>query len=244
MRSGPAIEQDRNLGAREHRPRTLGAYCRRYRPTSSKSQSQNPEQREMNMNTEVSSTITPLDQITLEDESCSGGKAYNCARLKQAGFRVPDGIVVLATATDVEGAAVSEHAWFDALPADTLFAVRSSGIGEDSAGQSFAGIHQTLLDVARADLPSAVMICRASALSPQALEYRRAKGLPVDAIQMGVLIQRMVHPIAAGVAFTINPVSGAGSELVINSSWGVGEALVSGQVDPDEFVVRKRDREL
>src|SRR5215510_10307914 len=88
------------------------------------------------------------------------------------------------------------------------------------------------------------MSCRASALSPQALEYRRAQGLPLDTIQMGVLIQRMIHPIAAGVAFTVNPVSGARNELVINSSWGVGEALVSGQVDPDEFVVRKSDREL
>ena len=196
------------------------------------------------MNTEVSLLITPLDQIKPEDESFSGGKAYNCARLKQAGFLVPDGIVVLASASDAEAATVSEHDWFDTLPADTLFAVRSSGIGEDSAGQSFAGIHQTLLDVPRADLPRAVMICRASALAPQALEYRRAKGLPLDTIQMGVLIQRMIHPIASGVAFTVNPVSGAANELVINSSWGVGEALVSGQVDPDEFVVRKSDHEL
>src|SRR5499427_6966979 len=198
----------------------------------------------MNMNTEVRLLTTPLDQITPEDESYSGGKAYNCARLRQAGFRVPDGIVVLANATDTEVAAVSEHSWFDSVPGDTLFAVRSSGIGEDSAGQSFAGIHQTLLGVPRPDLRSAVMTCRASALSPQALEYRRAKGLPLDAIQMGVLIQRMIHPIASGVAFTVNPVSGARDELVINSSWGVGEALVSGQVDPDEFVVRKSDHEL
>src|SRR5262245_23379851 len=196
------------------------------------------------MNTEVNFMITPLDQITPEDESRSGGKAYNCARLRQAGFLVPDGIVVLAAATDDDVAAISDHPWFDALPSNTLFAVRSSGIGEDSAGQSFAGIHQTLLDVPRADLQHAVMTCRESALSPQALEYRRAKGLPLDAIQMGVLIQRMIHPVAAGVAFTVNPVSGASNELVVNSSWGVGEALVSGQVDPDEFVVRKTDAEL
>ena len=61
---------------------------------------------------------------------------------------------------------------------------------------------------------------------------------------MGVLIQRMIQPVAAGVAFTVNPVTGAGNEIVINASWGVGEALVSGQVDPDEFVVRKQDGEL
>ena len=59
---------------------------------------------------------------------------------------------------------------------------------------------------------------------------------------MGVLIQRMIQPVAAGVAFTVNPVTGAGNEIVINASWGVGEALVSGQVDPDEFVVREARR--
>jgi phosphohistidine swiveling domain-containing protein len=69
-------------------------------------------------------------------------------------------------------------------------------------------------------------------------------GASVDTIQIGVLIQRMIQPIVAGVAFTANPLSGVDTELVINSSWGVGEALVSGQVDPDEFVIRKRDGEL
>src|ERR1041384_7144489 len=112
------------------------------------------------MTTEVRFTIRPLDQITSEYESRSGGKAYNCARLRQAGFRVPDGIVVHANAGDEEVAAISAHPWFDTLPPDTLFAVRSSGIGEDSDGQSFAGIHQTLLDVPREELPHAVMTCR------------------------------------------------------------------------------------
>src|SRR5262249_18421265 len=69
----------------------------------------------------------------------------------------------------------------------------------------------------------------------------RAKGLATTDIHIAVLIQRMVQPIASGVAFTVNPVTGASNEVVINSSWGVGEALVSGQVDPDEFVLRKKD---
>src|SRR5262245_59454129 len=75
--------------------------------------------------------IRTFSQLTAADESMSGAKAYNCARLKQAGFRVPDGVVVLsrATATDID--ALREHPWFDALPHDELFAVRSSGIGED-----------------------------------------------------------------------------------------------------------------
>ncbi|HEX5732094.1 MAG TPA: PEP/pyruvate-binding domain-containing protein [Blastocatellia bacterium] len=196
------------------------------------------------MNRTINSSSRPLDQITADDESRSGAKAYNCARLKQAGFRVPDGMVVLSDATDADLATIADHTWFDGLPTDALFAVRSSGIGEDGEGQSFAGIHQTILNVRRADLGQAIAACRASARTVQALEYRRAKGISIDKIEMGVLIQRMIDPVVAGVAFTVNPVTGADDELVINSSWGVGEALVSGQVEPDEFVIRKHDGEL
>jgi rifampicin phosphotransferase len=188
--------------------------------------------------------ILSLDRLTAADASRAGGKAWNCARLRQAGFRVPDGLVVLSTATEADLEGLASHPWLDTVPVDTVFAVRSSGLGEDGVEQSFAGIHQTSLDVRRADLVTAVAACRASAHTAQALEYRRARGLSTSEIGMGVLIQRMVHPVAAGVAFTVNPVTGAGDELVINSSWGVGEALVSGQVDPDEFVVGKLDRTL
>ena len=189
----------------------------------------------------TSSTIVPLDQITESERTSTGGKAYNCARLKKAGFPVPDGVIILSTATDAEVAVVADHPWFDAQPSDASFAVRSSGIGEDGEGESFAGIHQTLLDVPRGDLANAVLSCRASALAPQALEYRRAKGMATDDIAIAVLIQRMIHPVTAGVVFTVNPVTGAQDELVVNSSWGLGEALVSGQIDPDEFVVAKAD---
>ncbi|HKY03887.1 MAG TPA: PEP/pyruvate-binding domain-containing protein, partial [Blastocatellia bacterium] len=196
------------------------------------------------MNRRINPRIKPLNQLTAEDESGAGAKAYNCARLKQAGFRVPDGIVVLSTATEADLDALADHIWFEELPADALFAVRSSGIGEDGNDQSFAGIHQTVLDVGRLDIGRAVAVCQASARTLQALEYRRARGVSADAIEMAVLIQRMIRPVAAGVAFTVNPVTGAEGELVINSSWGVGEALVSGQVEPDEFVIRKRDGEM
>jgi rifampicin phosphotransferase len=185
------------------------------------------------------SRFVPLGGLSAADQQHSGAKAYNCARLAQAGFPVPDGLVVLSGASDAEIAALAAHPWFDAQGDEARFAVRSSGIGEDGAGESFAGIHQTLLDVHRADVSTAVIECRASALAPQALEYRKAKGMPTDAIAMGVLIQRMIQPVVAGVAFTINPVTGARDEMVINASWGIGEALVSGQVDPDEFVVAK-----
>jgi rifampicin phosphotransferase len=184
----------------------------------------------------------PLSRLTPDAAARSGAKAWNCARLLQAGFPVPDGLVALATATDIDLAAVAAHPWFDRQPVGATFAVRSSGIGEDGDGQSFAGIHATFLHVARAGVPAAASACRDSGRSATAVEYRRARGLPVDRVEMGVFIQRMVQPVASGVAFSINPLTGAAGEIVINAAWGVGEALVSGQVDPDEFVVRKQDR--
>jgi rifampicin phosphotransferase len=187
------------------------------------------------------STVVPLDAVTAQNRARAGGKAFNCARLKQAGFPVPDGVIILSTASDADVAAVADHPWFAAQPADAFFAVRSSGIDEDGEGESFAGIHETFLNVPRSELAGAVLRCRQSAFTLQALEYRRAKGMAVDDIEIGVLIQRMAHPIVAGVAFTINPITGAQDEIVVNASWGLGEALVSGRVDPDEFVVRKSD---
>jgi len=63
----------------------------------------------------------------------------------------------------------------------------------------------------------------------------------IDHLQTGVLVQVMIQPVVSGVAFTMNPVTGAATELVINASWGLGEALVSGRVEPDEFRVSKTD---
>jgi rifampicin phosphotransferase len=193
------------------------------------------------MHTRIDSKIRTLDEVTAADEARGGAKAFNCARLKQAGFPVPDGLVVLSDAPHEELAGVVNHAWFDGLPADTRFAVRSSGIGEDSGGHSFAGIHHTALGVRRDDLGEAIAACRMSASTRQALAYRRASGLPTTDVAIGVLVQCLIQPIASGVAFTVNPVSGADDEIVINASWGLGEALVSGRIDPDEFVVDKRD---
>ena len=188
-------------------------------------------------------TFATLDRITHADLPRAGGKAFNCARLRQAGFPVPDALLVSAMAADEDVAGVAGQPWFDGLPEGTTFAVRSSGIAEDSAGQSFAGIHETRLHVPRARVAEAVAGCRQSAASDQALAYRRAQHLPVDSVRIGVLVQRMVPALTSGVAFTVHPVSGA-DEVVINSAWGLGEALVSGQVDPDEFTVRKRDLAL
>ncbi len=181
-----------------------------------------------------------MDQVTADDLRSVGGKTYNCARLKQAGFPVPDGVAVPVDVVDADIRALPADSWFDALPAGARFAVRSSGVGEDSAGHSFAGAHESQLNVERAELAEAVVLCRRSASSTQARAYRDARQLADGDRAIGVLVQRMVPAVTSGVAFTINPITGA-DEVVVNAGWGLGETLVSGHVEPDEFTIAKRD---
>src|SRR5262249_29238715 len=179
-----------------------------------------------------------LDEVTSADRPRIGGKSYNCARLRQAGLPVPDGIVISSDAAEEDIRALPESSWVDSIPAGTLFAVRSSGLGEGSEGHSFAGIHETHLNGAREQIVEAVLVCRRSASSEQAVAYRDARGLGSDGI--GVLVQCMVPAVISGVAFTINPITGA-DEIVINQAPGLGDALVSGLVEPDEYILRKSD---
>src|SRR5262245_11266919 len=185
-------------------------------------------------------TFKTLDQIAADDQLRIGGKAYNCARLKQAGVPVPDAIVVPTDASDEQIRSIGLDPWLATVPRDARFAVRSSGIGEDSAGHSFAGIHETQLNVERNQLAEAVLLCRRSADTDQARVYRRARGISDEEARIGVLVQLMVPAVTSGVAFTLNPVTGA-DELVINAAPGLGEALVSGLVTPDEYRLRKSD---
>lgn len=188
----------------------------------------------------MESTLKTLDEITGSDRGRVGGKAYNCAQLKRAGFPVPDGLVVPADASEQDIAVLANQRWFRTLPEGALFAVRSSGTDEDSADDSFAGMHETTLNVDRARLVDAVRHCRRSADSEQACAYRAARNLPDDHTPIAVLVQRMVPAVTSGVAFTVNPVTGA-NEIVVNSVSGLGEALVSGQVNPDEQRLSKTD---
>lgn len=188
------------------------------------------------------SLVIPLDHIAPSDAERVGGKAYNCARLKRAGLPVPDGVAVTSEAVaDVDlllGQLDPVLAYF---PADARFAVRSSAADEDGSDHSFAGIHETQLNVTYPGVMNAIRACWASVQSSTALAYRRTQGLPVEAIRTGVLIQLMIQPVVSGVAFTVNPMTGRHNEFVISAIWGLGEALVSGQVEPDEYRVSKDD---
>lgn len=124
-------------------------------------------------------------------------------------------------------------------------AVRSSGTAEDTAEASFAGLHDTYLDIRGADaVVDAVKRCWASLWTARATSYRHDKDFDHREATLAVVVQRMVEADAAGVAFTANPMTGGTREIVINSSWGLGEAVVSGVVTPDQFVVSSDTLEI
>jgi rifampicin phosphotransferase len=117
-------------------------------------------------------------------------------------------------------------------------AVRSSGTEEDGAAYSFAGQFDTFLNVrGLAEVVAKVKECWASAFSARSLHYRRGNGLTLDSGRMAVIIQRMVMPQRSGVLFTANPSTGARTEYVVSSVYGLGEGLVSGAVDADTVVL-------
>jgi rifampicin phosphotransferase len=123
-----------------------------------------------------------------------------------------------------------------------LLAVRSSGVAEDGAAASFAGLHDTELGLAAADVPRAVLRCWASLWSDRAVGYRARRGLAMDGGAMAVVVQALVPALAAAVAFTKHPVTGRSDQVLINAAPGLGEAMVSGLVTPDTVVVDKASR--
>jgi rifampicin phosphotransferase len=130
---------------------------------------------------------------------------------------------------------------YDALGAGFV-AVRSSGTAEDLAGASFAGLHDTFLDIhGRQELVTAVKRCWASMWTARATAYRHDKGFDHSEARIAVVVQTMVESEVAGVLFTGNPLTTATDEFVVNASWGLGEAVVSGLVNPDQFVVSAAD---
>ena len=123
---------------------------------------------------------------------------------------------------------------------DAPVAVRSSANAEDLPGLSFAGQQETYLNVSGADeVVAAVRNCWASLWTPQAISYRHQNGIDQGSVAMAVVVQAMVPSQVSGILFTANPATGERSEIIINSSFGLGEAVVSGQVTPDTYIVDK-----
>jgi len=133
-------------------------------------------------------------------------------------------------------AALCAHCEVEDIPV----AVRSSATSEDSPDASFAGEHDTYLWVRGADaVLEKIRACWASLYTDRAIAYREEMGYHHDDVDMSVAVQKMVHPRAAGVAFTLDPTNGDRSGICIDAAWGFGEGVVSGDITPDNFLVDK-----
>lgn len=188
--------------------------------------------------------ISPSWSPAATDVDSVGGKASSLFRLIALGARVPPFFVLTAEALRAhpdgrisEAARINILNALDRLGYDGRFAVRSSGIAEDSADNSFAGVFDTILDVEGAGgVIEAIETCWRSHRSDRADAYRSHRGVAVDD-GMAVIVQRMVPAIWSGVSFTADPVSQALSVIVVNATPGIGEELVSGLVNPEEIRV-------
>ncbi len=166
-----------------------------------------------------------------------GSKAVGLGDAARQGLPVPPGVALSGEL--VEAVASGDNTAIEKVakaiaPLSPPFAVRSSAVDEDGAAASFAGQHLTLLNVhSAADVPGAVRDVWWSANSDSAITYRQRVGL-FTRPSVGVVVQTLLNPIAAGVMFTENPVTGA-DERMIEASWGLGEAVVAGLVVPDNF---------
>jgi len=181
------------------------------------------------------SEVVPL--LDARDTSLFGSKAVGLGQALRDGLPVPPG-VALAGAMVEAVASRDQHAIQQVAesvrPLGGPLAVRSSAVDEDGAEASFAGQHLTLLNVPGSDeLTSALSEIWWSANSDSAITYRQRVGL-FTRPSVGVVVQVLVAPETAGVMFTQNPITGT-DELVIEASWGLGEAVVAGRVIPDHY---------
>jgi pyruvate,water dikinase len=193
--------------------------------------------------TPATSTVLPLAAAT--DPRMAGRKAATLARLAAAGFPVPPGVVVPAAV--LAGMAGPEHSVPTGVAVNLLdsvrgwgevpLAVRSSGVDEDGAEASYAGLFTSVLDVrGDAALLDAVRACWQSAFDARLSSYAGSQPQ-----QLAVLVQPMVPASAAGVAFTADPITGERGCVLIDAVVGLGDQLVSGATTPQRWVVRGND---
>ncbi|GIE77003.1 putative phosphoenolpyruvate synthase [Actinoplanes philippinensis] len=198
--------------------------------------------------------VMNLDEIDRDQVAIAGGKGAHLGQLLRIdGVRVPPGFVVTTAAFDRVAPAFEKGlapddpvvppddlaaAIHDAIAPGHTYAVRSSATAEDSATASFAGQHDTFLNVPADAVPVHVARCWASLFTDRAVAYRQRNGIDHGAVRMAVVVQRMIFPRASGIVFTADPVTGNRRITSIDAGFGLGEALVSGLVDADVYKVR------
>jgi rifampicin phosphotransferase len=188
----------------------------------------------------TSTAVRRLSEVRMADVGEVGGKAAGLGELIAVGARVPDGVVLTTAAAEMT---VNEREPLLRAAADELgagpFAVRSSGVSEDGADASYAGMYETVLNVSADELAAATDRSISSAGAARVAAYTAASH-GTDG-RLAVIIQRMVAPAAAGVVLTADPITGDRRSTVISAVRGIGDRLVSGEAIGDEWVVVGRD---
>lgn len=215
--------------------------------------------------------IRRFQEIKKEDVSVVGGKGANLGEMFNAGLPVPDGFCITGAAFDeymkrnsfeqqvstYSNKLLPEIAagqiWpeleqeiaecYAALGQNMRAAVRSSATAEDLPEASFAGQQETYLNViGKEQLIIAIKKCFASLYSARAVAYRKQTDFDTIKVSLAVVIQKMVQSEVSGVLFTIDPVSQNPDQMMLNASWGLGEAVVSGKVTPDIYIYSKKHK--
>ncbi len=187
----------------------------------------------VNQVSSILATVDPGDLATAESASRRVGEIIR-------GTPVPAELAG-AIRSAYSTLAKSESSERDDLPV----AVRSSATAEDMQNASVAGQHETFLWIKGAErVVEYVRECWASAFAARSISYHRTKKIDESGVEMGVVVQKMVESRKSGVMFTLNPSNGDPSKISIDSTWGLGEAVVSGVVTPDLYVVDKVTLEI
>jgi rifampicin phosphotransferase len=206
--------------------------------------------------------VRPLAGIRASDLGSVGGKAANLGELVANGFPVPDGFVLTTNAYEAAAASAGVVAsrpeeaaerlrTIDVPPAVAAaaleayrglgsgpVAVRSSATAEDLPGASFAGQQDTYLGIEGDErVLDAIRRCWASLWNERAVAYRRVHGFDDEGVGLAVVVQRMVDAATAGVLFTADPITGRRGRAVVDAAAGLGDAVVSGSVDPDHYAI-------
>jgi pyruvate,water dikinase len=190
------------------------------------------------------SDLRTFDQIGPDDVDAVGGKGLSLGLMTRAGLPVPPGFCITTAAyRRTRGRPLADHPdligpLLDAYRAlgGGPVAVRSSATAEDGSQASFAGQQETILGVRDEDaVRDAVARCWASLDTERAVAYRRKQGIGADGLAMAVVVQRLVEAEVAGVLFTQDPLDREGRQMLVEASWGLGEAVVSGRVTPDRY---------
>jgi phosphoenolpyruvate synthase/pyruvate phosphate dikinase len=201
-------------------------------------------------------TLSFFEDPGADNVDMFGGKAASLAKLGSAG-RIPPGFSLSVEEfgkwadngsnempADVAAEIIQAYAALERLCSviDVPVAVRSSAVDEDGIGESFAGLHDTFLNVIGAEaVVEAVIKCWRSLGNEQATEYRKNNGLEIDSAAMGVVVQQLVFADVSAVAFSANPINGSRDEVVINANYGLGEAVVSGLTTPDTIIIDRNN---